>query len=64
VVVLQDQELLAARSSLLAAQRGVDEKAHAIAALKKEHWGAKQLIAQQAALLDTVAHDVFNVSKA
>eukprot|EP00775_Hariotina_reticulata_P011301 gene11301-11451_t len=57
----QDQELLAARSSLLAAQRGVDEKSHAIATLKKEHWEAKQRITKQAALLDAVAHDVFNV---
>lgn len=62
--MLQDKELLAARSALLAAQRAVGERSAAIAAAKQELWEAKRKMAHQAALLDAVAHDIAHVSHA
>lgn len=59
--LLQDRELLAGHSALLAAQRAVTEKNTAVAAAKQEVWEAKQTITHQAGLLDAVAHDIFNV---
>lgn len=59
--VLQGRELLAARSALLAAQRAVGEKAAAVAAAKQELWEAKQAVTKQDALLEAVAHDIFQV---
>jgi len=63
-VLLQDKELLAARSALLAAQRAVGERSAAIAAAKQELWEAKRKMAHQAALLEAVAHDIAHVSRA
>lgn len=59
----QDRELLAGRTALLAAQRAAGDKSAAASTLKQEVWQAKQAIAKQAALLDAVAHDIFNVSR-
>lgn len=57
-VMLQDKELLAGRSALLAAQRAVAERSAAVASAKQELWEAKRKMAHQSALLDAVAYDV------
>jgi hypothetical protein len=56
--MLQDKELLAGRSALLAAQRAVAERSAAVASAKQELWEAKRKMAHQSALLDAVAYDV------
>jgi prophage DNA circulation protein len=60
-LLLQGRELLAGRSSLLAAQRAVAEKSAAVASAKQELWEAKQAMTRQAGLLEAVAHDIFQV---
>jgi hypothetical protein len=60
--VLQDKELLAGRSALLAAQRAVAERSAAISQAKQELWEAKRKTAHQSALLDAIAHDIAHVS--
>lgn len=60
--VLQDKELLAGRSALLAAQRAVAERSAAISLAKQELWEAKRKTAQQSALLDAISHDIAHVS--
>lgn len=59
----QDRELLAGRTALLAAQRAAGDKSATASILKQELWQAKAAIAKQAALLDAVAHDIFNVRR-
>lgn len=59
---LQDKELLAGRSALLAAQRAVAERSAAITSAKQELWEAKRKMAHQSALLEAVAHDVAYMS--
>ncbi|KAF8067333.1 CFAP57 [Scenedesmus sp. PABB004] len=57
----QERELLAGRSSLLATQRAVEEKAAAASAAKRELWAAKATLARQAGLLEAATHDVYHV---
>jgi hypothetical protein len=61
-VLLQDKELLAGRSALLAAQRAVAERSAAVTSAKQELWEAKRKMAHQSALLEAVARDVACVS--
>jgi hypothetical protein len=60
---LQDKELLAGRSALLAAQRAVSERSAAVSAAKQELWEAKRKLAHQSALLEAVAFDIAYVSR-